>query len=244
MTDGARDGDDGVDGEAADAAAADATDATVGKGLLDEEMGPSSAAAHLYRGEIHRMRFWRRRLDQTTYWAILIMSVVLTWTFSSRENPHYVLLFGAAAVTAFLLVEARRYRGYDMWRGRVRTLQRNVFAYGLDPEGGLADPDWREKLGADYRRPTIKISLEEAIAHRLRRVYLLLYSILFGAWLVRVLAFAATPWPASTAIGRIPGTAVTAVVVVGYLVAAFVALRPRTWTAEDELHETAVGRHR
>lgn len=55
----------------------------VGRGLLEEGMGPSSAAAHLYRGEIHRMRFWRERLDQTTYWAIVVMSAILTWTFSS-----------------------------------------------------------------------------------------------------------------------------------------------------------------
>lgn len=28
----------------------------VGQGLLDEEMGPSGSMAHLYRGEIHRMK--------------------------------------------------------------------------------------------------------------------------------------------------------------------------------------------
>ncbi|ELZ18002.1 hypothetical protein C477_12377 [Haloterrigena salina JCM 13891] len=40
------------------------------------------------------MKVWRERLDQTTYWAIVIMSAILTWTFSSRNNPHYVLLLG------------------------------------------------------------------------------------------------------------------------------------------------------
>lgn len=86
----------------------------VGQGLLEEDMGPSSAAAHLYRGEIHRMKFWRERLDQTSYWAIVIMSAILTWTFSSRNNPHYILLLGMAALTAFLVMEAKRYRGYDI----------------------------------------------------------------------------------------------------------------------------------
>lgn len=38
----------------------------LGAGLLKEEMGPSSATAHLYRGEIHRMKLWRERLDRTT----------------------------------------------------------------------------------------------------------------------------------------------------------------------------------
>ncbi|PCR88961.1 DUF2270 domain-containing protein [Natrinema ejinorense] len=216
----------------------------IGQGLLEADMGPSSALAHLYRGEIHRMQFWRERLDQTTYWAIVVMSAILTWSFSSRTNPHYVVLLGAAAVTAFLVIEARRYRGYDIWRGRVRTLQKNVFAYGLDPSAGLEDPGWRETLSQDYRRPTIKITTEEAIAHRLRRIYMILYTIILGAWVTRVTAFASRPWPESAAVGEIPGLAVTAVVAACYLLAVVVTVRPRTWEAEDELHEAEIGQHR
>ena len=222
----------------------DAEHRELGEGLLEENMGPSSAAAHLYRGEIHRMRFWRERLDQTTYWAIVIVSAILTWTFSSRNNPHYLLLIGVAALTAFLFIEARRYRGYDIWRGRVRTLQKNVFAYGLDPSAGLEDPDWRRKLSEDYRHPAIKISVEEAIAHRLRRVYLALFAIVLGAWVVRVTAFADRAWPASAAVGDVPGLVVTAVVALVYLGFVVVAVRPRTWQAEDELHSEAIGRRR
>lgn len=217
----------------------DVTDAEhreVGGGLLAEDMGPSSSMAHLYRGEVHRMELWRQRLDQTTYWAIVVMSAILTWTFSSRTNPHYILLLGVASISAFLVIEARRFQGYDIWRSRVRTLQQNVFAYGLDPSAGLENPKWRSELSRDYRTPASKISSEEAIAHRLRRVYLLLFVVIGSAWLIRVGAFANQPWPASAAIGRIPGVAVTAVLVVFYLVVGVVALRPRDWQAEDELH--------
>lgn len=210
-------------------------DPEVGRGLLDAEMGPSSALAHLYRGEIHRMKLWRERLDRTTNWAVLVMAGVLTWAFSSAGNPHYVLLVGAAAVGLFLVVEARRYRAYDVWRSRVRTLQENVWAYGLDPSKGPVDGNWRTALADDYRTPTIKITAEEALAHRLRRVYLPLFSVLLGAWLIRILAFDPQAWPASAAIGRISGLAVTAVVVAAYLLAVGVALRPRTWHARDEL---------
>ena len=216
----------------------------LGEGLLEEQMGPSSAAAHLYRGEIHRMRFWRERLDQTTYWAIVVISAVLTWTFASPNNPHYVLLLGMAAVTVFLIIEARRFQGYDIWRRRVRTLQKNVFAYGLDPSAGLEDPEWRKKLGEDYRRPTIRIPTEEAIAHRLRRVYLYLFATVGGAWSIRIAAFANQPWPTSAAIGRLPGLAITAVVVLFYLGCAVIALRPRTWRVEEELHSETVESHR
>jgi uncharacterized membrane protein len=57
-----------------DSPGVDATDPElreVGEGLLDEGMGPSSAMAHLYRGEVHRMKFWRERLDRTTRWAVV-----------------------------------------------------------------------------------------------------------------------------------------------------------------------------
>ncbi|MFC7227330.1 DUF2270 domain-containing protein [Salinirubellus salinus] len=209
-------------------------DANVGYGLLDEEMGPSGAMAHLYRGEVHRMKLWRERLDQTTNWAVLLLAAILTWAFSNPSNPHYVLLIGNIAVGLFLVIEARRYRAYDMWRSRVRTLQRNVFAPGLDPTREV-DPDWREHLAADYYQPTLKITFEEALAHRLRRVYLPLFCILDGAWVLRVTAFSAVPWPESAAIGVVSGLAVTAGLAVAFCAALFVALRPRTWRAQDEL---------
>lgn len=138
----------------------DAEHREVGEGLLEEEMAPSSAMAHLYRGEIHRMKYWRQRLDKTSNWAVLVMSGVLTWGFSGGGRPHYILVLGMAALVAFLFMEAQRYRGYDVWRGRVRTLQKNVFAYGLDPSAGIEDPAWRQKLSHDYRRPVIKITRE------------------------------------------------------------------------------------
>lgn len=211
-----------------------AGDAAVGRGLLDEGMGPSGAMAHLYRGEVHRMRLWRERLDRTTNWAVLLLAAILTWAFTNASNPHYVLLIGNLAVGLFLIIEARRYRAYDMWRSRVRTLQRNVFAVGLDPTREPAD-DWRRRLAADYHQPTLKISAEEAIAHRLRRVYLPLLAILNGAWVLRVTAFGITEWPTSATVGMIPGTVVTAAVALMFAGIVFITVRPRTWRAHDEL---------
>lgn len=212
-------------------------DPLVGVGLLDAEMGPSSALAHLYRGELHRMKLWRERLDRTTNWAVLVMAALLTWAFSTRSNPHYVILVGNAAVGLFLTIEARRYRAYDIWRSRVRSLQQNVWALGLDPSRDVDAQEWRRRLAADYARPTLKITREEAVAHRLRRVYLPLFAILNGAWLLRVTAFATTTWPASARIGVASGVVVTALVALLMLGAAVVALRPRTWHASDELRD-------
>ncbi|WP_363466408.1 DUF2270 domain-containing protein [Halogeometricum borinquense] len=219
-------------------------DHNVGRGLLDTEMGPSSAMAHLYRGEIHRMKLWRERLDRTTNWAVILMAAVLTWAFSQATHPHYVILLGNAAVGLFLCIEARRYRAYDVWRSRVRYLQEHVWAPGLDPESPLRDEEWRAELARDYRHPTLKITFEEALAHRLRRVYLPLFAVLNGAWLLRVTAFSVDPWPVSAAIGRIPGVVVIAIVISLFAAATVVAYRPRTWHTRGELLSEELRRDR
>jgi len=215
----------------------EAPDPLIGRGFFGEDIGPGSSMAHLYRGEIHRMTLWRERLDRTTNWAVIVIAAVLTWAFSAESNPHYVILVGVAVLGIFCGIESLRYRGYDIWRSRVRTIQVNAFAYALDPRQGVEEPDWREKLARDYRRPAIKITWEEAIAHRLRRVYLALGLVLLAAWTFRITAFAHAPWPASAAVGQVPGIVVTAVVAGCYLAAIAVAFRPRTWRARGELRE-------
>lgn len=216
------------------------TERHIGRGMFEEEMGPGSSMAHLYRGEIHRMKFWRERLDRTTNWAITIMAAILTWAFTGN-NPHYIVLIGLAMLTVFLVIEARRYRGYDLWRSRVRLMQENVFANALDASKDVSDPHWRRELSEDYRQPKIKISFEEALAHRLRRVYLPLMAVLLAAWFVRITVFMqATEWPASAAIGAIPGTIVSGIVVALFAVATVIACRPRTWKANGELRLTDV----
>jgi len=131
----------------------------LGAGLFERDMGPSSSMAHLYRGEVHRMTRWRERLDRTTNWAVTVIAAILTWAFSDPTNPHYLVLVGLVT----LGIEAHRYRGFDVWRSRVRLLQQNVWAHGLDPGRGVDDDGWRGKLSEDYRNPTVKIPFEEAL---------------------------------------------------------------------------------
>ena len=216
---------------------------TIGRGMFEEEMGPGSAMAHLYRGEMHRMKLWRERLDRTTNWAVIVMGAILTWAFSSEGNPHYIILIGMATVGVFLTIEARRYRAYDIWRSRVRTMQENAFAHALDPSAEVPDVTWRVKLSRDYRRPAIAITAEEAIAHRLRRVYLPLFTILLLAWMIRVSAFSSQVWPTSAAIGMIPGSVVSAIVGGVYLLLVVIAARPRTWHGYGELRTEDLRKH-
>ncbi|WP_435194425.1 DUF2270 domain-containing protein [Natronomonas sp. EA1] len=214
-----------------------APDPYIGRGLFDRTSG---ALPHLYRGEIHRMKAWRERLDRTTYWAVTVLAAVLTWTFSSPDNPHYVLLAGGVLLGFFLVTESRRYRGYDMWRSRVRLLQENVFAQALDPREALEHTDWRERLAADYRSPDPRITFEEALAHRLRRIYLPLFTVLFAAWAFRVTGFMPGGWPETASVGVVPGPVVTAIVLCTYLGFLLVTVRPRSWQAKGELRSDDV----
>lgn len=68
-----------------------------------------SVLTSLYRGEIDRVTTWRGRLDKTTNWTVTIIAAVLTWVFSSPDDPHYLLLAGMLAVMTFHLVKTRRY---------------------------------------------------------------------------------------------------------------------------------------
>jgi len=238
--DGVNDGEgDGTSDDEFDPAGVDARE--LGSGLFEESMGPSSAMAHLYRGEVHRMTRWRERLDRTTNWAVTVIAAILTWAFTSPNNPHYLILVGMVALGVFLGIEAHRFRGFDVWRSRVRLVQQNVWSHGLDPSTDVDEHEWRRLLGSDYRQPTVKIPFEEAVAHRLRRVYLALFTIVLAAWIVRITAFApAAAWPATAAVGMIPGLLVTVVVLGSYLAGVAVACRPREWHARSELRERGV----
>lgn len=205
--DDTRDGDDGDDG------LGDPADLRDGVSDADSLLTLSS---HFYRGEIDRITTWRSRLDQTTNWAVVLMAAILTWSFSSRDNPHYVLLVGALTVGAFLFIEAQRFQEYDALRGRVRTLETNLFAEGYGG-GGPDDEDWRERLAAELRDPSIPLSLLDALGHRLLHVYFLLLSILLAAWWLRISVFATgEPWRQTAAVGDTPGIVVVGVVAATY----------------------------
>lgn len=182
-----------------------------------------SAVHQFYRAEMERMVTWRTRLDQTTNWTVVVIAAVLTWSFSSPDNPHYVLLVGALATVGFLLIEAQRYQEYDAWRARVRVLQREFFADVYAPGDRNGDPNWRENMGRDLRTPSIRIPYLEAVSHRLGHVYLPMLTILLAAWVARITVFVKKPVTAAAAIEAVPGVAVLGVVGVVYLAAAGLA---------------------
>src|SRR5258708_7457649 len=113
---------------------------------------------HFYRGEVQRSNTWRNRLDTPTNWAVITAGATLSFVFSSPSNPHFVIPINSILVAIFLLMEARRYRYYEIWSSRVRVLETGYFAHLLAPESTPADESWAEPLSSDLITPHFTIT--------------------------------------------------------------------------------------
>jgi len=145
-----------------------------------------NTVAHYYRGEIARMSGWRDRIDRTSNWAITVVAAMLSVSLSTPTAHHGVLLFAMLLVLLMLSIEARRYRFFDVYRARVRRLERNYFAQVFAPDAVTAQDDWAGLLAAGLRAPTFHISHREAFSRRLRRNYCWMFLILLLAWVLKI----------------------------------------------------------
>ena len=201
-----------------------------------------SMLPHYYRGEVAQLNSLQDRLDLTVDWAIAVVTAVLALAFQGGDVSAYLLLIGIVAVSAFLLFDVRRYRIYDATRARVRLLEENVFANVFRPKGTPVE-EWREELGDDLRRPTLKVSYREALSRRLKRVYFLLYALLGSAWAFRITLYASgEPWLETASIPGIPGEAVVGIVAVFFVGVVAVTFWPTRRRARGEFHGEQPGR--
>ena len=158
----------------------------------------TTAMVHLHRAEVHRSNVWRQRLDATTNWAVITAGAAISIAFSQSGN-HAVFLVDLMLITIFLIIEARRYRYYEIWAYRVRLMETDFFAAMLVPPFHPS-PDWAEALADNLLTPRFPISYWEAIGRRLRRNYLYIYGVIGIAWIARIgLA------PSSEIVGRVGG---------------------------------------
>lgn len=208
----------------------------IGDGLFEDASGmsPNSAFAHLYRGEIHRMKLWRERTDKTTHWAIISLFGILTWVFSSSGRPHYLLLFGVVVMMIYAVIEGRRYKGYEMWHQRIRKLQRNVFSSGFNSDTHN-DADWQSELADSYAEPSPNISTKEAVTHRFKRVYAYLISILLMSWFINVFIISEGSWYEIASIGMFSGYFVLPIVVILCAIVVIGFVYPYDWSSDEEL---------
>src|SRR5688572_885659 len=122
---------------------------------------------HYYRGEIGRMSGWRNRIDQTTNWAITVVAAMLSVALSTPTAHHGVLLMALLLISLLLFVEARRYRFFDVYRTRVRQIERHYFAQVYSPIPSGTDIDWMKAIGQSLRQPTFHMTLLQALSRRL-----------------------------------------------------------------------------
>ncbi len=142
---------------------------------------------HFYRGEVHRSTSWRQRLDATTNWSVLTTAAMLSFTFASRDlDNHVILLLSSLVVLAYLSIEARRFRYFEVYRARVRMLEENFLIPVITRQLESPMGSWREMVAMDLDLPKYKTTFLEAMGFRLRRNYLLIFAILLGGWMVKL----------------------------------------------------------
>ena len=182
--------------------------------------GYVTAMSHFYRGEVGRIMVWRQRLDLTTTWAITSTTTIITVAFSFRDIPHLIFFFNLIIVWMMLWIEARRYRFYDAFRGRVRMIESHFLVAMVARNPSLLGGDWQKLVCEDLILPSFKISKLEAVGRRLKRNYVFIFAIIIVAWMTKIFMHASpaiNSWSAfykALAVGELPGWLVGAVLVV------------------------------
>jgi uncharacterized membrane protein len=150
-----------------------------------------AAMAQLYRGELSRSDKWRTRLDTTTNWALTTTAAVISFGFANPASPHVTFIVGIWMVFTYLVIEARRYRYYDLWNRRVRLLEDGYWAPRLRHEP--LDPDAMRELAVELTRPQIQLSFFSAVSTRLNRAYGPIFIVLLLSWFVKVYSYPEAP---------------------------------------------------
>jgi uncharacterized membrane protein len=195
------------------------------KDLSAAEIG---ALAHLYRGEIYRSTTWRTRLDTTTNWAIVSLGIALSITFSSEKASPLPLLIVGILIWLFMMLEARRYRYFNVWRARARWMEKHFYVPMLQHQDYQIDFHWQAVLADDYLRPVYHIDYVTAMGRRIRRNYLWILLIQAIAYLGKLFIH---PTPVISfdqfieraSVGPVPGELILAVGMVYVLCFAYLA---------------------
>ncbi len=169
-----------------------------------------TALSHLYRGEVYRSTLWRQRLDATTNWAVVTLGIALSIAFSSPDASPLPLVLVGILVIFFLMIEARRYRYFNVWRARCRWMENHFFAPMLHDGDLHLEENWQKTLAEDYWYPRYHIGLSVAVGRRIRRNYLWILVIQSIAYAGKL---AVHPFPVQTAeqlfrradVGPVPG---------------------------------------
>jgi len=192
------------------------------------------------------MSGWRDRIDRTTNWAITVAGAMLSVSLSTPLSHHGVLLFAMVLVLLLLVIESRRYRFFDVYRARVRRLERQYYARIFSPADEGGHTEWMRELSDHLKKPVFLMSRSLAFSRRLRRNYIWMFLILLVAWLLKIsspklmtegepgrFAQSLSEWTNSAALGPLPGWMVFVAVAAFYCWILYAALR--RYAGEGEL---------
>lgn len=202
---------------------------------------PSTAVVHFYRAIVMHADVWRRRLDMTTNWAVVTTIGVISFVFTRPEAPHFLLLLLNFVSLLFLMMESRRYQIYDIWRRRVRVLNRYMVAPNLSPHMGVSEEEMEEELGKlaiELGRTRPHLHFLDALGYRVRRNYGYLFLFSLGMWTLKVglhpqEAGNLAQFVERAGVGAVPGLTVIVLVMVVSALILFVALRAPSEQMED-----------
>lgn len=206
-------------------------------GLESAKIG---ALAHLYRGEVYRSAIWRTRLDTTTNWSVVTLGIALSITFASPNASPVPLILAGILILFFLLLEARRYRYFNVWRARCRWMETHFFAPFLNGEEPGEDAGWQHTLANDYLRPMHHIPLHVAIGRRTRRNYFWILLIQAAAYIGKIVVHP-TPIVSTgqllerSAIGPIPGALILSAGALYCIACGFIMI----WSWRDDIRRAA-----
>lgn len=192
---------------------------------------PEQMLVHFYRAAVTHSDVWRQRLDATTNWAAATTAAMVTFTFGVQA-PHFILLLALGFDCVFLLMEARRYQTYDLWRGRLLVLNRYMVGPVLDPVGAPPEEMVQAKLAElarDLGRTSPKLPLLHATGFRIYRNYAFLFGIVVLAWFMKlsIHPHASSGWREVVErahIGGLSGEGTTAIVLAFFAAALVLAL--------------------
>lgn len=197
---------------------------------------------HYYRAEVYRETNWRNRLDVTTNWAIVVTAAILSYVFTNQGVHHTLILLNFLIVWFFLYVESRRFRYYSLLKERTRLLEHELLSpiFSGEKLSTANLRQLREKLAKSLEKPQVVMSRVESVAWRLRRNYILLFPVLFLAWLAKVQTY---PVPAETIydvfynaqVWFVPGTVVLVVFLTFVAMTISLALYLPVATHDDDL---------
>lgn len=142
---------------------------------------------HFYRAAMDLTTTWRARIDGTTNWAVLTSGSIASFVLGDPTSPQIMSILGMFLAFAFLSIEARRFRFYDLWSGWIRIMETEYYEPLLRANVIDLDQHWHPLLQSDLEDPYFKISWSEAMGNRLRHNYIAIFGFLLLTWLTKLM---------------------------------------------------------